>query len=323
MRSFGARFLVTMAALSEIIQEGDSVILFFTMTNLLVIPSIKADGTTHNGSGFFYHSDLIGKPFGSKILPHKGSENPRPLYALRVTPELFTLSIPHRTQIIYHADISAIMMGLNIVPGATVAEAGTGSASLSFSIAHRIAPSGRLFTFEIDSARANQNRKLLQQVTSPDVVTLEERDVVEMGFPDHLSVDALFLDLPCPWLAIGNAEKVLKENGRLCTFSPSIEQVSKNVAKMKEHGFHEIRTIEVMLKPWGLDLPRDAVVGEKRKRAGETPASFQLPMRGHTSYLTFAVKQLVDETSFPKPILSLSDVTRKADAIAAGKPEMV
>ena len=239
------------------------------------------------------------------------------MHVLRVTPELFTLSIPHRTQIIYHADISTILMVLNILPGSVVAEAGTGSASLSFSIAHRIAPSGKLFTFEIDSNRANHNRELLRAVTDEGVVTLEERDVVEKGFPSDLRADSVFLDLPSPWLAIQSASRVLKDNGRLCTFSPSIEQVTKNVNAMSINGLHEIRTVEVMLKPWGLDLPKDTMPGTKRKRLLDC-ASFQLPMRGHTSYLTFAIKQLSDEASFPKSILSLSDVTRLADA-AAGR----
>jgi tRNA (adenine57-N1/adenine58-N1)-methyltransferase len=298
----------------EVIKEGDALILYFSITNLLLIPSIKPDGTTHNGSGFFHHADIIGKPFGSKIHPRQGSENPRPLYALRVTPELFTLSIPHRTQIIYHADISAILMGLNVLPGSVVIEAGTGSASLSFSIAHKIAPSGKLFTFEVDPARAKHNSSLLTDVTVPGVVSLEERDVIKEGFPVGIQADSLFLDLPSPWLAVASASKSLKENGRLCTFSPSIEQVSKNVGAMKENGFHEIRTIEVMLKPWGLDLPRDVLSGEKRKRASDSPASFQLPMRGHTSYLTFALKQLADEQVFPKPVLSLSEVTKLVES---------
>jgi tRNA (adenine57-N1/adenine58-N1)-methyltransferase len=307
----------------DIIKEGDAVILYFSITNLLLVPSIKAEDTTHNGYGFFYHSDIIGKRFGSKIEPKNGSENPRPMHVLRVTPELFTLSIPHRTQIIYHADISAILMGLNIVPGSVVVEAGTGSASLSFSIAHKIAPSGRLFTFEVDHARAEHNRQLLHAVTDPGVVTLEERDVVEKGFPETIVADAVFLDLPSPWLAIAAAGKALKDNGRLCTFSPSIEQVSKNVDAMKANKFHEIRTVEVMLKPWGLDLPKEAVTGKKRKRAAENAASFQLPMRGHTSYLTFAIKQLSDEGDFPKPTLSLADVTRMADSVSSRTPQPV
>jgi tRNA (adenine57-N1/adenine58-N1)-methyltransferase catalytic subunit len=300
------------------VREGDSVILYFSMTTIVLIPGIEPNGSTHNACGFFQHSDIIGKQFGSRVYPQYRSENPRPAYIMRVTPELFTLSIPHRTQIIYHADISTILMGLDVRPGCVVAEAGTGSASLSFSIASALAPTGKLFTFEIDESRAEHNRSLLKSVVTPgDVVVLEKRDVVTLGFPECISVDAVFLDLPSPWLAIGNAHAILKPNGRICTFSPSVEQVARNVAAMKELGFHEIKTVEVMLKPWGLDvMVDDPTAGEKRKRTTNSQfprQSFQLPMRGHTSYLTFAIKGLGDERDFPKAVLKLSDLSKQIE----------
>lgn len=305
-------------SLEEIIQEGDTVILYFSMTNISLIDKITMDGTTHNACGFFHHSDIIGKPFGAKIHPRLRSEYPRPLHAMKPTPELFTLSIPHRTQIIYHADISMIMMALNILPGSTVAEAGTGSASLSYSIGYTIGERGRLHTFEVDPHRAHHNRQLLANVLPTDVVTVSERDVIVDGFPQEIRVDAVFLDLPSPWLAIPSAATILTENGRLCTFSPSIEQVSKNVSALVENGFHEIKTVEVMLKPWGLDIPREAQIGEKRKQSpmdeDALMRSFQLPMRGHTSYLTFAIKKLGDEDEYPLSVLSVSNVSMSAKA---------
>ncbi len=207
-------------------------------------------------------------------------------------------------------------MGLNILPGSQVAEAGTGSASLSYSIGYTIGPRGRLHTFEIDHQRAVHNRQLLGNALPDGVVTVTERDVVSQGFPEDITVDSAFLDLPSPWLAIVGAARILKENGRICTFSPSIEQVSKNVSALNECGFHEIKTVEVMLKPWGLDLPRQPQIGEKRKQSSsqdnECMRSFQLPMRGHTSYLTFAVKKLADEREFPLSVLSLTSISTSA-----------
>jgi len=308
----------SMTLFEDIINEGDTVILYFSMTNISLVDKITMDGSTHNACGFFQHSDIIGKPFGSKVYPRLRSEYPRPLHVLKPTPELFTLSIPHRTQIIYHADISMIMMALNILPGSIVAEAGTGSASLSYSIGYTIGARGRLHTFEIDHDRAQHNRRLLENVLSHGVVSVTERDVVVSGFPDDITVDSVFLDLPSPWLAVPSATSILKENGRICTFSPSIEQVSKNVLALNENGFHEIKTIEVMLKPWGLDLPREPQIGEKRKQNSDynhdSRRSFQLPMRGHTSYLTFAVKKLLDESHYPISVLSLAAISTTAKA---------
>ena len=299
---------------SNIIKEGDSVVLYFSITTVVLVPSIQPCGVTHNAWGYFSHEDIIGQQFGSKVHPRMNSENPRPVHVLRVTPELFTLSIPHRTQIIYHADISTIISGLNLLPGTIVAEAGTGSASLSYSIMNSIAPHGTLYTFDNDASRAEHNRELLKCVSEPGVVVVEQRDVIEFGFPLSLSVDAVFLDLPSPWQVIKHAKDILKENGRICTFSPAIEQVMKNVRALQSEGFHEIRTLEIMLKPWGLDLPKNPSIGDKRKLVSSCkPGSFQLPMRGHTSYLTFAIKSLSDEASHPKPVLSVGNVRRLID----------
>lgn len=45
-------------------------------------------------------------------------------HVLQPTPELWTLTLPHRTQIIYTPDISMIIMQLDLVPGSVVIEAG-------------------------------------------------------------------------------------------------------------------------------------------------------------------------------------------------------
>ena len=80
------------------------------------------------------------------------------IYLLHPTPELWTLLLPHRTQIIYFADIAVITSYLELKPGSVVIEAGTGSGSLSHSIYRTIAPSGKLYTFEFHAQRAERAR---------------------------------------------------------------------------------------------------------------------------------------------------------------------
>jgi tRNA (adenine57-N1/adenine58-N1)-methyltransferase catalytic subunit len=71
--------------------------------------------------GAYRHSDLIGVPYGSKV----GSRNGKGfIYVLRPTPELWTMALPHRTQILYLADIAFITSWLNITRGSHVVEAG-------------------------------------------------------------------------------------------------------------------------------------------------------------------------------------------------------
>lgn len=93
------------------------------------------------------------------------SPPPQPGYVhlLRPTPELWTLSLPHRTQIVYLPDISFITNELRVRPGSRVIEAGTGSGSMSHSLARTIGfgegseeewTSGlKLFSFEYHATR--------------------------------------------------------------------------------------------------------------------------------------------------------------------------
>ncbi|KAI5077221.1 hypothetical protein GOP47_0007045 [Adiantum capillus-veneris] len=84
------------------------------------------------------------------------------------------------------------------------------------------------------------------------IVMVDVRDVQGLGFPDTLNgkLDAVFLDLPQPWLAIPSAVKVLRCNGALCSFSPCIEQVQRSCEALRKHKFTDIRIFEVLMRTY-------------------------------------------------------------------------
>ena len=69
--------------------------------------------------GALKHEQLIGAPYGLKVECPKGWVCP-----LQPTSELWTLALPHRTQILYTPDISMIVLQLYLKPGSVVVEAG-------------------------------------------------------------------------------------------------------------------------------------------------------------------------------------------------------
>ncbi|KAF9438657.1 tRNA (adenine-N(1)-)-methyltransferase catalytic subunit trm61 [Entomortierella beljakovae] len=218
---------------------------------------------------------MIGLQFGTKL----GSNTGRGfVFLLYPTPELWTLILPHRTQILYVADISFIMNFLNLKPGMSVIESGTGSGSFSHSFARTIAPSGHLYSFEYHQERVAIATKEFEDHGLKNYITLQCRDVCKEGFGLENKVDAVFLDLPAPWEAVVSAKKAFKQNkiGKICTFSPCIEQISKTVAALSESGFVDIQMFECLIRfnelrvlpMWTIEeaLEKEQAAEKKRKR---------------------------------------------------------
>lgn len=113
----------------ETIECGDVVILYLNPSNMHaieVIEKIKSkngelvDNVFQTTYGSLKVISLVGKQYGTKIQLSKGWA-----YVLQPTPELWTVSVRHRTQIIYTPDISLITHLLELNPGKIVIETGT------------------------------------------------------------------------------------------------------------------------------------------------------------------------------------------------------
>ena len=111
---------------------------------------LKRDQICQIRGGAISHNAIMTKSFGDKVYTTNGKSW---VTILHPTPELWTVTLPHRTQILYSTDISIITMYLELRPGSVVCESGTGSASLSHAIARTIFPHGHLYTFEFHKER--------------------------------------------------------------------------------------------------------------------------------------------------------------------------
>ncbi|XP_029129858.1 tRNA (adenine(58)-N(1))-methyltransferase catalytic subunit TRMT61A [Cajanus cajan] len=276
--------------------------------------TVSEGSVLQNRFGVFKHSEWIGKPFGSKVFSSKGSF----VYLLAPTPELWTLVLNHRTQILYIADISFVIMYLEIVPGSLVLESGTGSGSLTTSLARAAAPSGHVYTFDFHEQRAASARDDFERTGLSSLVTVGVRDIQGEGFPDEFigMADSIFLDLPQPWLAISSAAKMLRHDGTVCSFSPCIEQVQRSCETLRTY-FTDIRTFEVLLRTFEIrEGKMESLRGDGNGSNGSLPSkrrqcsdgnyvlssnpsiSFVMARpcseaRGHTGYLTFARRKCV------------------------------
>ncbi|KZT60107.1 tRNA methyltransferase complex GCD14 subunit [Calocera cornea HHB12733] len=226
------------------IEAGDMVILWLTRD--AVHPLVVTPGKElNNRFGVYRHADFIGKLYGSKISSRNGRGF---IHVLRPTPELWTLALPHRTQILYAADIAFITGMLGLKPGSIAIEAGTGSGSFSHSLARTLGTRGKLHTFEFHETRVNRAREEFQVHGLSEVITISHRNVCKDGFGLENAADA---NLPAPWDAIPYAHIALKKDrvARICCFSPCMEQVLRTVAALNEAAFSDVTMFETLLRP--------------------------------------------------------------------------
>jgi len=302
----------------EIIELNDLVILYINFNTLYPVTvketilskkGVEVENIYQTKYGSLKAVDLVGVKYGTKVQLSRGYG-----YALHPTPELWTKCLPHRTQILYATDISMIILQLELKPGSVVIESGTGSGSLSHSIARTIAPTGHLYTFDFHQERVDRAGVEFKEHGIGEIVTGRHRDVCAEGFDIKGKADAIFLDLPHPWEVVTHAKVALKASGgRLCSFSPCIEQVQKTCQELKTAGFTEISTLECLNREFQvrkITLPvfepdMDPLANSRKRKLEEKEEQEDdckteekeskfvtgvplTTMPGHTGYLTFA-----------------------------------
>jgi tRNA (adenine57-N1/adenine58-N1)-methyltransferase len=142
------------------------------------------------------------------------------IHLLPPTPENWTSSLPHRTQVVYTPDYSYILHRIRARPGTSIIEAGAGSGSFTHASARAVysgypgenieSPKnklkiGKVWSFEFHEQRHEKLKKEIQQHGLDGLVQITHRDVCENGFlVDGKSprAESIFLDLPAPWLAL-------------------------------------------------------------------------------------------------------------------------
>ena len=88
----------------------------------------------HSHLGIVEHDNLIGGYEGSTVRTSGGSK----FLAFRPTLAEYTLKMKRGAQVVYPKDVGLILVYADIGPGATVVEAGTGSASLTLALARAV-----------------------------------------------------------------------------------------------------------------------------------------------------------------------------------------
>ena len=257
----------------DIVKENDLIFLILDEKRRWLV-QVKSGGTFHTHKGIIEFSDIIGKPYGSVIFSRPFKTQGYKFYVLKPLPSDYILHMSRKTQIIYPEDTGLILIYSGISPGSVIIEAGCGSGALTCILGNLVRPNGHIYSYDINEKALKRAKLNVEKVKLGDVVTIQYGDILNDTLPQK-NVDAVVLDMATPWNAVEKVKDYLKFSGTLVSFSPTIEQVKKTVAAMKNHEFIEVNTFELIKRK--IQVKQNATRPEVR-------------MIGHTGYLTFGRK---------------------------------
>ena len=104
---------------------------------------------------------------------------------------------------------------------------------MTHALARAVGPLGRVLSYEFNAVRAAVAREEFERNGVSSYVSCECADVCEGGFEgaEDGAADAVFLDVPEPWRAVVHARDKLRPDGRVCSYSPCIEQTQRFVER--------------------------------------------------------------------------------------------
>ncbi len=259
--------------MSDVIEDGSLVFIFLDAKRNW-IRRAKQGEEFHSNKGIIQYDDLIGRPFGIKVLSHQGKE----FQIHRPSQTDVQIAMGRNTQIIYPKDAGTILIEAQINAGSRVVESGTGSGALTSILSRAVGKNGHVYTYEIREDMYRGAEKNLRKHGLTENITMHNQDIAE-GIQES-DLDAVILDLATPWELVDEAHRALKPSRCLASYSPTIEQVMKTCKALGQSGqWGMIKTLEV--------LQREIMVREGKTR----PPTW---MVGHTGYMTFA-RNMADE----------------------------
>ena len=231
---------------------------------------LRRGETWHSHGGGVPHDLLIGADEGTVVRAATGMS----FHAFRPRMADFVLKMPRGAQVVYPKDVGAILVEADIVPGAEVLEAGTGSGALTMALCRAAGPEGRVVSYEL---RPEFQAKAAENIEAylgklPAWLELRARDVRDVATTGEW-FDRVILDLPEPWGVLEALETALPSGGIICAYVPTTGQVQEFVMALDERGYEHLETFEVLHRSW--HVTERSVRPEQR-------------MIGHTGFITVA-----------------------------------
>lgn len=224
------------------VAEEQDLVLLLGKDGKRFIVRLKPGDELHTHRGFIRHDDLIGQPLGAEVTSHLGY----PFHLLRPSIHDVIMNIKRESQIIYPKESGYVLLKMNIVPGSKVIEAGTGSGAMTIALAHRVMPTGKVYSYERREDMIEVAKRNLAELDLLPYVELKRRGIAE-GF-DEREVDALFMDVREAHFYIGQAREALAGGGFFGALVPTANQVSALLERLQDESFVDLEVSEILLR---------------------------------------------------------------------------
>jgi len=282
------------------IKQNDNVLFFYNDSKkwlMKVAPKQKF----HTHVGIIDHKKVIGKPFGTAIKTNKG----KIIFALEPTIYDYVMKSQRSTQIVYPKDLGYIAARIGLQSGHKIVEIGTGSGSFTTFLASLVKPKGHVYTYDVDENFMAIARKNIEKAGVSKHVTMTKLDLKTAKKMPQKDADVVIVDLGDPWVVVPQARKMLKGSGAFVAICPTMNQLEKLAAALRQNDFFDIECTE-------------QIVRTIEARDGKTRHSFRAI--GHTTYVAFA-RKVITPASLRKILLPVEQPEIESEEVDSSEDE--
>ncbi|KAM4903735.1 tRNA (adenine(58)-N(1))-methyltransferase, mitochondrial isoform 2-T2 [Sylvia borin] len=272
-------------------------------TTLKLLCRLAAEAVLSSPSGVLPHRDIIGQLPGQVLRTSGGAR----LLVRRPSLDEYVLLMPRGPTIAYPKDIGALLMMMDIHPGDTVLETGSGSGAMSLFLSRAVGPKGRVLSYEIRDdhhALAKKNYRRWRSAWEighrdewPDNVEFIHRDISTAAADmKSVTLDAVVLDMLSPQCALPVVHPSLKQGGVCAVYLANITQVIDLLDTIRSCKLPFLceRIIEVTHRNWSV-LPAK-LKHSKSSQMVETQENIEEPPQNEYEEIHFQDQTVLKES---------------------------
>jgi tRNA (adenine57-N1/adenine58-N1)-methyltransferase len=231
---------------------------------------LQEGGSFNYHRGSIRHQAIVQAGAGKQIATPQGES----FTIHRPTLEDYLLNMPREATPTYPKDAATLCFLLDLAPGMTVLEAGSGSGGLTMYLARAVGPAGQVWSYEARTRHQERARRNVSEFEDWGNLIWVEADLAQAELEPN-TFDGIALDMMEPWTVLRASTPALKPDRFLVCYLPNITQVITLLEYIKTQNLPYLleRTLEVLHREWEIRPP---VAHPRFQQVGHTAFLVQL-----------------------------------------------